>query len=193
MDFKFLYQRIKYLIIDPEKAWDMILTENKPIRYVRDSFFLPLTILVAIAAFTGSVIFKNPGLSIMYPVLAAVKYFLLLYIAIYASSLIMKELTYAMDLGRNFTVSFKIIAYSLAPFLICQIISRLFESFIFVNILAFYGLYIFWLGIEKMLNPPEHKKMPLMIIMTIAAIGSIIASNMLLRLITDKVYFAFFA
>jgi len=192
MDLTFLYQRIKYLIIDPEKAWTAIFNENLPIRYVRNSFFLPLIILVSLAAFTGTLIFKNPGLTFMYAVLNAVKYFLLLLFAVHASSIVLRELTYALDLGRDFTTAFKLISYSLAPYFICQAISRIFESFIFVNVLALYGLFIFWIGMEKMLNPPEHKKMPLMIITAVAVTGLIIALNFFLTMFTDKIYFAFF-
>lgn len=193
MDFKFLYHRIKYIILNPVKAWDAIKSENRPIRYVRDSFFFPLIILVAVAAFTRSMIFTNSGLTVVYSIFAGVKYFLLLYFVIYASSLILREITYALDLGRDFTVSFKMIAYSIAPFLICQIASRIIESFIFVNVLSLYGLYIFWIGMEKMLNPPEHKKMPMLIATSVTVIGLIIATNLLLTMVFDRIYFAFFA
>jgi hypothetical protein len=193
MDFKFLHRRIKYVILDPVKAWDAIHSENRPIKDVRGSFFFPLIILVALAAFAGSVIFDNSGLSIEYSILAGVKYFLLYYFVIYASALILREISYAQDLGRNFTTSFKLIAYSIAPLLLCQIASRIFESFIFVNVLSFYGLYIFWIGMEKMLAPPEHKKMPMLIAITISLAGLIIAGNLILTMVVDKIYFTFFA
>jgi hypothetical protein len=193
MDFKFLHRRIKYVILDPVKAWDAIHSENRPIKDVRGSFFFPLIILVAIAALTGSLIFDNSGLSVAYSILAGVKYFLLYYFAIYATALILREISYALDLGRNFTVSFKLIAYSIAPLLLCQITCRIFESFIFVNVLSLYGLYIFWLGMEKMLAPPEHKKMPMLIAATISLTGIIVAGNLILTMVVDRIYFTFFA
>ncbi len=193
MDFKFLYQRIKYVILNPGKAWDMIHSDNMPIKYVKGSYFYPMIILVALAAFTGSFVFTNSGLSPVYSVFVGVKYFLLLYFVIYTSAFILKEITYALDLGRDFTVSFKMIAYSITPFLICQIASRLFESLIFVNVLSLYGLYIFWFGMEKMLDPPEHKKIPLMFAATIVMIGLIIATNLFLTMVMDRIYFNFFA
>jgi hypothetical protein len=112
---------------------------------------------------------------------------------IYGTAFIFKEITNALDLGRDFNLSIKIIAYSSAPFLLCQIISRLFESFIFVNVLSLYGLYIFWTGVEKMINPPEQKKIPMMISVAGVFIVLIIAGNWLLTLILDKLYFAFFS
>lgn len=193
MDYKFLYHRIKYLILDPVKAWDEIHSDNRPIKDVRNSFFFPLITLVAIAAFLGSVIFANTGLSVIYSILVGIKYFLLLCLVIYATAFIFREITYAMDMGRDFTISFKMIVYSIAPFLICQMVSRIFESFIFINILALYGLYIFWIGAEKMLNPPEHKKMPMLIAATLTMIGLYIAANFFLTMIIEKFYFAIFS
>jgi hypothetical protein len=193
MDFKFLSHRIRNIILNPEKAWDAIHYENKPIKFVRGSFILPLIFLVALSAFLGSLLFTNTAVSEVYSALVGVKYFLLIYFVIYGTAFIFKEITNALDLGRDFNLSIKIIAYSSAPFLLCQIISRLFESFIFVNVLSLYGLYIFWTGVEKMINPPEQKKIPMMISVAGVFILLIIAGNWLLTLILDKLYFAFFS
>jgi hypothetical protein len=193
MDFKFLSHRIKNIILNPEKAWDAIHYENKPVKYVKGSFFLPLTILVAISAFLGSILFTNVGVSWAYSVLVGLKYFLLLFFVIYGTAFIFNEITNALDLGRNIDSSFKIIAYSSAPFLLCQIISRVFESFIFVNVLALYGLYIFWTGVEKMINPPEQKKISLLILAAVVFILLIVMGNWVLTQIIDKLYFAFFS
>jgi hypothetical protein len=192
MDFKFLSHRIRNIILNPEKAWDAIHYENRPIKYVRGSFILPLIFLAALSAFLGSLLFTNTGVSEAYSVLVGVKYFLLLCFVIYGTAFVFKEITNAFNLGRDFVLSFKIIAYSSAPLLLCQIISRLFESFIFVNVLALYGLYIFWTGVEKMINPPEQKKLPLLISVTVVFIVLIFAGNWLLTQIIDKLYFAFF-
>ncbi len=193
MDFKFLSHRIRNVILNPVNAWDAIYRENRPIRDVRDSFFFPLVILAALSAFLGSFFFTNTELSWVYNVLTGIKYFLLLTVVIYVTALAFKEITKKFGLNCDFISSFKIIAYSSAPFLLCQIISRLFESFIFVNILSLYGLYIFWTGVEKMLNPPAPKKLPLMITATAIYIITFIAVNWLLSKILEGFYFSFFA
>jgi hypothetical protein len=193
MDYRFLYNRIKYIILNPPKAWGVIYDENRPIRDVRNSFFLPLVLLVTISSFLGSIIFTNSTLSPVYSVLVALKYLILHLVVVFTSALIFGEITKALDLGKDYTVSFKIIAYSLAPLLICQIISHLFESLIFANILSLYGLYIFWIGAEKMLNPPEYKKMPMLVATIVVVAGLYIAGLILLTSITDRIYFGHFA
>ncbi len=118
-----------------------------------------------------------------------VSYFLCQYLS---DCLILGEITYPLDLGKDFSISFRLIAFSLAPFILCQVLSRLFESLLFVNVIGLYGLYIFWTGAEKLLNPPQYKKMPLLIATTITLAVIYVAANVLLNMIVDKVYYAFF-
>ena len=74
MDFRFLYNRTKYFIISPVKAWEVVHRENRPINDVRGSFFLPLVILVSVSSFFGSMFFINTTLKPMYSVLVMRKY-----------------------------------------------------------------------------------------------------------------------
>jgi hypothetical protein len=71
--------------------------------------------------------------------------------------------------------------------------SRLLESLLFVNILGLYGLYVFWISTEKILSPPQYKKIPLLIAATISFVAIYILSSMVLTMLTDRVYYAFFA
>lgn len=193
MDFKFLYHRITNIILNPVKAWDAIYFEDRPIKYVRGSFFLPLIILVSISAFLGSFLFAHSGYSDQYSIMIGVKYFLLMLITGYTTSYVFNEIIRYLGNEGNFTCAFKIIIYSLAPFLLCQIISRLFESFIFVNVLSLYGLYLCWIGIETMLDPPENRKILLLISAIVTFLVIFFVVNRLLTMIVDKLYFALFA
>ena len=193
MDYKFFFIGIKNIILNPVKAWETIDSENRPVKVVRDSFLFPLIILVSISAIAGSLIFTNTELSPVFSIFVGIRTFLVLYFTIYASALILGEITFPLDLGKDFSVSFRIIAFSIAPFLICQVLSSFFESLLFVNVLALYGLYIFWTGTEKLLTPPQYKKMPLLIAATITMVVMYVAGNVLLTKLIDKIYNVFFA
>jgi hypothetical protein len=193
MDFRFLYHRIRYIILNPAKAWEYIHQENRPIRDVRNSFLLPVIILVTICAFLGSLIFINPTLSPVYSLFIALKVLLLNIIVIYLSTIVLSEITKALDLGKNFLTSYKLIVYSLTPYLICQIISQLFDSLIFINILSIYGLYIFSSGADMMLKPQEHKRMPMLIAIAVVVTGFYIAFGLILSSVIDRIYFSLIA
>jgi hypothetical protein len=193
MDFKFFLSGLKNIIISPVKAWETIDSENRPAKIIRDSFFLPLLVIVAISAIAGSMLFINTELSPLYSLFTGIKWFLTILITVYLTSFILGEITFPLDLGKNFSVSFRLIVYSITPFLLCLILSRLFESLLFINIIGLYGLYIFWTGSEKLLTPPHYKKMPLLIATTITLAAIYILTGILLNMLTDRIYFAFFA
>jgi len=193
MDYKFFISGIKNILLDPVKAWEIIDTENKSVKVVRDSYIFPLIILVSASAITGSLIFTNTELSPVYSIFVGIKHFILLFFTIYATAFILGEITFPLDLGKDFSVSFRIIVYSITPFLLCQILSCIFESLLFVNVIGLYGLYIFWTGAEKLLNPPQYKKMPLLIASLLTLGGIYIVSSVVLNMLIDKIFYAFFA
>jgi len=193
MDFRFLYHRVKYFLISPGKAWDVVYRENRPIRFVRGSFFMPLAILVAISSFFGSLFFINNTLRPVYSVLVAIDSFLVLYLGVYGSAFLVREITKALDLGHDFVVAFKLVAYTLTPLFLCLTVSKLFESLLFINILSLAGLYIFWIGMVTMLNPPDHKKMPLAIATVLSMIIIFSILQIVFSKLSESIYFAFFA
>jgi hypothetical protein len=193
MNNKFLLLGVIDIFINPVKAWETIDSENRPVNVIRNSFLFPFILLVSVSAVAGSLIYTNAELSPVYSVFVGIKCFLLFYVTVYVSAFILKEITYPLDLGKDFAISFRLIVYSIVPFLLCQILSRLFESLLFVNIIALYGLYIFWTGTERVLTPPGYKKMPMLIAATLTFVGIYIITNLLFTILIDKIYFAFFA
>jgi hypothetical protein len=193
MDFRFLYNRTKYFIISPVKAWEVVHQENRPIKDIRGSFFLPLIILASISSFFGSMFFINTTLKPMYSVLACINTLLFLYLGVYASAFIVKEITRALDLGHDFVVAFKLVAYSLTPIFLTLTFSRLLESLLFINLLGLYGLYIFWTGMKEMVSPQEHKKLPMLIATVVSMLIIFGSLQFVLSRLTEMIYFSLFA
>jgi Yip1 domain len=192
MDFKFLADTIRNIIVDPVKAWETIYTEDRKVKFTIINL-LSLVVLASVSAFLGSFYFINTGLTNVYSVMAGIKYFILYSLVLSGTTLILAEITKALDLGKDLKTSFKLVAYSSIPFLICQMMSRLFESFIFINVLALFGLYVFWTGMERITDTPEQKKIPLLIAAAVTFIVLFFTADWILSGIMDKLYFAFFA
>ena len=49
------------------------------------------------------------------------------------------------------------------------------------------------IGIGKMINPPEHKKIPVLVATTATFIALFLVANWFLTRVIDKLYFTFFA
>jgi hypothetical protein len=184
---------LKEILTNPSKAWETIDSEKKSIIAVRNGFLVPLLILISVSTIAGSLLFTNTKLSAAYSVLEGVRCFIVFYITVYASALLLKRITKQFNLTISFANSFRLIVYSLTPLLLCQIISRFFESLLFINILSFFGLYIFWTGLEKLINPPADRKAPLMLAAFISFIGIYIVSNFLLTRLFHKIYYGIFS
>lgn len=193
MSNKFLLFTVKDLIINPAEAWETIDTENKPVNQIRNGFLFPLCLLVSVSAFLGSLLYTNAGFSLVYSIFAGIECLLLFCISVYAAAYILREISHYMDLGRNWAISFRLIVYSIVPFMLCQMISRLFESLLFVDVLSLFGLYIFWIGAERMLTPPAHKKLPLMIGTFVSFVGIFIITDYLFTKLFDKIFYTFFS
>jgi hypothetical protein len=189
MNYKFFFKRLILILFRPAKAWEAIHAEDFSVARTRNYFLLPFAVLTALTAFLGSFIFTKSGLTANYSVLLGLKFFLMPIIVTYASSFIVKEITYPLDLGRSYKLAFRLVNYALIPFFICLSLSLLLESLIFVNILGLFGLYIFWAGAEKMLNPLDYKKMPLLVSSAIVIISFYIAFSWFLTQVIERIYY----
>jgi hypothetical protein len=193
MDIKFLAYTVRNLILDPMKEWDVIHSENRSASFFSRSLLLPLLFLASVSSFLGAFLFTNTELGNAWSVLKGVRFFAVVIIATYGTAFILSEITAFIGIRRDFSISFRIIVCSIVPFILCQIVSQLLESFIFVNILSAFGLYIMWNGITKMLDPAEGKKLTLMIGATVAFIALFLIASSVMTSLTDKIYFSFFA
>jgi hypothetical protein len=192
MDYKFFLREIPAIILSPRKVLESVRNGAHPVKHLRINLLLPVLILVAICAFIGSWLLANPILHPAYWMLTGVKYFLLDLAVVYLSALIYHETGKAMDLQADFSISLTIIVYSLIPFFLCQMVSLLFESLAFINILSLYGLWIMWLAGEIILDPPAHKKMPLLIASMIVIAELYVGFSIGLTSLIDRIYFALF-
>jgi hypothetical protein len=193
MNYKFFAVAVTNIIFHPGNAWDEINSANISTSTLTKDLLIPFIVLISVSAFGGSLLFANSELAVSYSVMTAVKCFIITYFSIWATARILCEITNPMDLGRDFTISFRLVVFSAVPFLVCQLFSRFFESFLFIDILALVGLYIFWIGAEKLLNPPKHKKMPLLIATFLTMVLIYAVSNLMLSKLIDKIYYSVFA
>lgn len=192
MDFKFLAYTVRNLIIDPVKEWDVIRSENRPVSFFSRSLLIPLLFLASVSAFLGAFLFTNTELGNTYSVLKGIRFFTVVILATYGTAFIFNEITSFIGIRRDFSISFRIIVCSVVPFILCQIVSQLIESFIFVNILSAFGLYIMWTGIEKMHDPAEGKKLTLLIAATVSFIALFLVASSIMTSLTDRIYFSIY-
>lgn len=193
MDYRFLYRRIKNLTTDPVREWNSILAGDKPVGEINRLFLLPLVIMASVAAILGTLFFTHSGLNPLYSVLAGIKTFILYYTVVYAFTYLYKLVSGYLDVKKDGDFAFRLVVYSISPLLVCQIISQLFESLIFVNILAFYGFYFCWAGLLCYTGLSDKKRIQLFIAASVLFVILFFGAGRLISAVSDKIYFALFS
>jgi len=193
MDFRFFLQGISKVILSPGAYWEMIIREKTSVSFVRNSMLLVFAVLIAAFGFAGSIIFTNSHLAPVYSVLYSVQCFLVILLSVYLTSAVLVIASGFAGLSITFGMAFRMIVISLIPFFLCQLLSKLFESFQFVNILALFGLNIFWIGIRKQTKADEKQKLTLLIVTFITFSLMYVTSDLVLGLFADRIYFGIFA
>lgn len=192
MDFGFFLRGLTGVIFKPARFWETLNPDRHTASKILLSYLLPLVILVSLSTYFGSMLFTNTKMELAFSVITAVRCLAVYAVSIYLSTNILNGITHPLDLGRNTAVSFSLIVFSVTPLMLCQLISKLFETFQFVNILALYGLYIFWAGAEKLLNPPDYRKTPLLVAAFVTFTGIFIAADIILKMVAERLYSALF-
>ncbi|MEE4114586.1 MAG: hypothetical protein V2I37_00340 [Marinilabiliaceae bacterium] len=152
MDFKLLYRRIVQLITRPVIFWSLVKDEQRSIRDVRRSVVFPVLFLIAIASFIGTYRYTYNTLSVVYPLLKAVEYFLIFFLTIELVSILLNEISGFMVRTRLNDLNYKLIVYSLLPFMLLMVMTKLFSSLLFFNLLGFYGMYLLWRGVDILIG-----------------------------------------
>ncbi|MFW5832169.1 MAG: Yip1 family protein [Prolixibacteraceae bacterium] len=150
-------ERIRSLIIQPKEFWKVQnqTTENQSGILFR--FYFPLLLIVSSANFLGELISSVH----FYPGFAAAKAgreFILYTLQYFISVFFTAELMKSFGGKRNVQVAQKLVVYSLTPFLLVSVVTGLFPFLYALDAVGMYGFYIFWIGVQEMLDLPERKQ-----------------------------------
>jgi hypothetical protein len=191
IDFRMLKDRARYIIIHPMRAWVTIRKENRSVRTVQTSFLIPVLVLISLSAFAGSLIYNPAGLSILFPVVRALKQFICFYFTVLLSSWIINELSLAFTKNKDYAFNFKLVTYSLTPLYITVLITRFLPDLALINILSLYGAYILYAGLRTIENPTVQSLLRYFIVALLTIIVVYLAISWISSSLLEGIYFAF--
>ncbi|HUS86064.1 MAG TPA: YIP1 family protein [Bacteroidales bacterium] len=192
MDFSLLYNRIRLIFSNPTRVWEQVREEDRPIREVRTRFLLPLLILITLSSFAGTLIFTHSGLSILYPVIMAIKDFGTFFITVELAALVVTEISIIFTPEKDLSINYKLITYSATPYLVSMIVSRLVSSLIFLNIIGLYGFVILWIGINQLEPVGRRFKTRYFPLVLSATVILYLVIGWILMSVLDGLYFTIF-
>ena len=149
--------RVRSLLIQPKEFWKAQKHTAENQWKILFRFYFPLLLIVSSANFLG----EFTGSNHFYAGFAAAKAareFILYTFQYFISVFFTVELMKPFGGKRNLQAAQKLVIYSLTPFLLVSIVSGLFPFLYAIEALGMYGFYIFWIGVQEMLDFPERKE-----------------------------------
>jgi hypothetical protein len=179
MDYKKIWQRVKLIITSPSAEWDKIANESNDQNEIIIHYAVPLIALGAITTFIGKA--AIPEVSVYGGFMMAITYLISMVAGLYISAIIISELAPAFDVDKNFGVTLKLIVYSSTAALASAVIASLHPGLSFIGLFGLYSLYLFWIGMPKLLNVPEDKQVGFVLVSALIILAITFVLNFILQ------------
>ena len=171
-----LIERVKAVLLRPKEEWPRIAAEPATVGGLYRSYVLPLAAIPPVATFVGMVLF---GINLIFvrfrpPVGAslaqAIVQYVLGLIGVYALSLVIDALAPSFQGTKNPVAAFKVAAYSATAAWVAGIFNLLPGLWVLSILGGLYSLYLFWLGLPRLMRVPEGKATSYAVVVLAAAI-----------------------
>jgi len=173
-----LIARVQAILTKPAPTWDVIAVEPSSIQSIYTGYVVPLAAIgpicraigmsfIGVGAFGFS--YHTP---IVWAIVEAVVSYVLGLVMLYVQALIINWLAPQFDGQKNMLAAFKLAAYSMTAVWIAGIFSII-PMLAWLGIVGLYSIYLFYLGVPKLMKSPPDKTIVYMIV---AAVVGCVAS-----------------
>lgn len=178
MDLTSLIARVQRLLLSPATEWDVIAGEAADVAKIYANYVGPLVLAAMVLTGLGLMFYTRMGLggAIQFIIVQTVLSLILVYVVAFVINALAPTFGATADMGQ----AFKLAAYAPtaawigAIFNIVPVLGQ-----IIAIAAAFYSLYLLYVGLPKLMRPPEDKVM----VYTLSIIGVMIVVNIAARLI----------
>lgn len=170
-----LLDRAKNILLQPNAEWARIDAEPDTIAGIYRNYVVFLAAIGPVAKLIGSVVFGYRWFGIVYrpnPVAAIVQAVVEYAIAlggVYVMALVIEALAPNFGGIKDRTRAFKVAAYSSTAAWLAGIF-YLFPPLMMLSIVGIYSLYLFWVGLPRLMKVAEDKAVVYTLIVIVAAI-----------------------
>jgi len=165
MKFKLseIIDRIGEIILNPKTFWKSQKETDERLSVLLGGHFLPLLLVVVLVVFLGE-FFRSPHFYAGFALLKALYEVVFLLLLYFVSVFIANELLETFGGEKKIRITYKLITYSLTPFLMISMLTGLIPYLNDLNILGIYSIYVFWIGGKEFVEiSGENKERYLMI------------------------------
>jgi len=160
-DFIKIINRTWNLIIFPRAEWFRISVEKDP-HFFR-KYFIFYLVLTTVSYFGGVLVDDSRSL-IMGSVGAVVKGFGMPFMLMVISTYLIYAISPLFDSAKNLALTYKLVIYSLTPFLLVSLVTNFVHQYMWLNLLGFYGAVLLYHGMPDILKTPLQKHTPYIVL-----------------------------
>jgi hypothetical protein len=174
MDLK---TRAKNILVTPNTEWPVIAAEATPTSALITTYVIPLAAIGAVAGFIGGSLvgmtlpfvgtYRVP---IMSGLIAAVVAFAMAIAGVFILAFIINALAPTFGAEKNSAQAMKVAAYSYTPAWIAGVFQILPALGILAIFAAFYGVYLLYLGLPRVMKSPADKAAGYTAVVVVSAI-----------------------
>lgn len=174
MNVQSIADRVKGILVDPRHEWEKIKAEPRSNKELVLYYVLPLAALAALISFFA--IWLSTYLSFFLALRFGILKLITPIITVIVAAVVINELAKMFDSTKNLNNAFKLVTYSYLPFLLVEVVVSISWSLGFLSILGLYGVYLFWLGLPRMMNTSEDRRL----VYIIAGVAVVIILNVVI-------------
>jgi Yip1-like protein len=171
-----LVQRVKGILFTPETEWPAIEQEPGTPGYLFAQYMVYLAAIPPVSGFIGASIIgvATPAGTVRVPLfvglLGAVIAYLLSFVIVYAVAIIIDQLAPRFGGVKDFASALKVTVYSFTPYWVAGVLQFV-PGLRFVGfVIAFFGVYLAWLGLPRLMRPKPDKAVPYVAIAAACAV-----------------------
>ncbi len=165
-----LIDRVKSILLSPQDEWEKIANEPVEPKQLLLNYVLILAAIPSICGLIGGFLFG--GVPLFANILAAVASYVLAPVMVFVVAALIDLLGQYFGAQRDFSQSFKVAVYSSTPVFLAGIF-QLLPLGLLGGIISFlasaYGIYLTYLGLQKLMLAPQDK-------IVLYTIGVVVAS-----------------
>lgn len=171
-------ENVKGIFLNPKKEWHIIKNESISISDIITRYAMPLALLPVIAAIIR---LSAGGLSLY----AAVRWGVLSYAlnigGIFLIAYMLDSLAPSFGSTKNMNASIKTVVFSLTPYWLGGIFAGIYIVSIISLLSGVYSLFLFYLGVRIIKEPPREKFFGYYLVALLLAIAVFIVINAIAR------------
>jgi hypothetical protein len=182
-----LVSRVKGILVTPETEWAAIGKEPGTPGYLFANYVAYLAAIPPVAGFIGTSIIGvavpavgTVRVPLFSGLLGAVIGYLMSFVIVYAIAIIIDQLAPRFGALKDFPSALKLTVYAFTPYWLGGIFNLMAGLRFIGFILAFYGIYLLWTGLPRLVRAPPDRALPYVVTVTACTFAVMLVVGLIL-------------